>query len=311
MIEKTKLIEEAGLVAVLMGGTSAEREISLLSGGQVLAGLQAAGLNAIGIDAADDLVGQLQLRRPDRVFNVLHGRGGEDGVVQGLLRSLGIPFTGSDVLASALAMDKLRSKMLWRQLGLSTPDFVTLDRHSDWNSIVRDLGTVVVKPVNEGSSIGMSIARDADRLQEAYRKASEYDRTILAEQYIEGDEYTVSILQQVVLPAIQLKTSREFYDYDAKYLANDTQYLCPVELSEQALSGLNALALSAFTALGCEGWGRVDVMRDPQGRFYLLEVNTVPGMTDHSLVPMAARQAGISFENLLLQILFAKGTARN
>ncbi len=304
--EKKELIKKAGRVAVLMGGDSAEREISLLSGKEVASGLRTAGFDVVTIDMDADLAGRLQEIRPTRVFNVLHGRGGEDGVVQGLLRAMGIPFTGSDVLASALAMDKLRSKLLWRQLGLSTPDFITLDDRSDWAGIVRDLGPVVVKPVNEGSSIGMSIAGSAECLKESYQKARKYDRTILAERYIDGDEFTVSILQQVVLPAIQLKTNREFYDFEAKYLADDTQYLCPVELSTEELERLNNLALTAFNALGCEGWGRVDLMRDSGGEFYLLEVNTVPGMTDHSLVPMAARQAGISFEDLLLQILFAK-----
>ncbi|MCB1671562.1 MAG: D-alanine--D-alanine ligase [Gammaproteobacteria bacterium] len=305
--EKAELIRKAGRVAVLMGGTSAEREISLLSGKQVMSALTAAGLDAVAIDAASDLVSQLHEVQPTRVFNILHGRGGEDGVVQGLLRSLAIPFTGSDVLASALAMDKLRSKLIWRQLGLSTPDYLLLDDRSDWDGIIRKFGAVVVKPVNEGSSIGMSIASDPGQLREAYQTARQYDRIILGEQYIRGDEYTVAILQQIALPAIQLKTDHEFYDFDAKYVANDTQYLCPVDLVPEDLGKLNELALGAFNALGCEAWGRVDLMRDQQGRFYLLEVNTVPGMTDHSLVPMAARQAGISFEDLLLQILFAKG----
>lgn len=308
--EQAELIEKAGRVAVLMGGTSAEREISLLSGKAVAGALAAIGLDVVAMDAAEDLAAQLQAVRPARVFNLLHGRGGEDGVVQGLLRFMNIPFTGSDVLASALAMDKLRSKLLWRQLGLSTPNFVTLNKDSDWGAIIADFGAAVVKPVNEGSSIGMSIANTAAALQEAFLKARQYDQTILAEQYIDGDEFTVAILQQTVLPAIQLKTDHEFYDFDAKYVASDTQYLCPVDLPMEALEQLNSLALSAFNALGCEAWGRVDLMRDGKGQFYLLEVNTVPGMTDHSLVPMAARQSGISFEDLLLQILFAKGVGQ-
>jgi D-alanine-D-alanine ligase len=305
--ERTALIEKAGLVAVLTGGDSAEREISLLSGQQVLSGLQAAGLDVVAIDAADKLVERLQAVKPTRVFNTLHGRGGEDGVVQGLLRFMGIPFTGSDVLASALAMDKLRSKLLWQQLGLPTADFVSLNDHSDWSAVIERLGKAVVKPVNEGSSIGMSIAASPDELRAAYEKAKLHDRAILAERYIDGDEFTVSVLQQVTLPAIQLQTDREFYDFDAKYVANDTRYICPVDLPADDVEKMNALALDAFNSIGCEGWGRVDLMRDQEGEFYLLEVNTVPGMTDHSLVPMAARQAGISFEDLLLQILFAKG----
>jgi len=305
--ERAELVSRAGLVAVLVGGDSAEREISLLSGQRVLEALKSVGLDAVSIDASDNLVEQLRSVKPARVFNMLHGRGGEDGTVQGLLKFMGIPFTGSDVLASALAMDKLKSKLLWQQLGLQTAEFVTLDSHSNWSSIVESLGTVVVKPVNEGSSIGMSIASNPEQLQQAYEQARRYDQTILAERYIDGDEYTVPILQQLPLPAIQLQTDREFYDFDAKYVVNDTRYICPVELSDDEMETLNKLALGAFHSLGCEGWGRVDLMRNQDGEFYLLEVNTIPGMTDHSLVPMAARQAGISFEDLLLQILFAKG----
>lgn len=305
--ERAELISRAGLVAVLMGGDSAEREISLLSGQRVFEALEAAGLDVISVDTSDNLLEQLQSIRPARVFNILHGRGGEDGTVQGLLKFMGIPFTGSDVLASALAMDKLRSKLIWQQLGLQTAVFVTLDSHSDWSSIIDSYGKVVVKPVNEGSSIGMSIAANPEELRQAYDHARQYDSTILAECFIDGDEYTVPILQQVPLPAIQLQTDREFYDFDAKYVANDTRYICPVSLAADELAALNELALGAFNSLGCEGWGRVDLMRDRQGEFHLLEVNTVPGMTDHSLVPMAAGQAGISFEDLLLQVLFAKG----
>ena len=296
----------AGRVAVLMGGRSAEREISLLSGNTVLSGLQEIGLDAIAIDAGPDLPEQLRDVKPTRVFNILHGRGGEDGVVQGLLKSMGIPFTGRDVLASALPMDNLTSKMIWRQLGLPTADFEVLDPQSDWQGVIDRFGVVVVKPVNEGSSLGMNIAGSVDRLREAYETASRYDQTVMAERYIDGEEYTVAILQQDVLPAIQLKTDREFYDFDAKYVANDTNYLCPVSLQQEELSELNRLAMSAFSSLGCEGWGRVDLMRDQAGQVNLLEVNTVPGMTDHSLVPMAARQAGITLEDLLLRILFAK-----
>ena len=304
--KKTARADDAGLVAVLMGGNSAEREISLLSGQQVLSGLRAAGIDAVSIDAADKLVEQLLTVKPTRVFNMLHGRGGEDGAVQGLLCSMDIPFTGSDVLASALAMDKMKSKLLWRQIGLNTADFVLLSDKSNWSAIIKDLGKVVVKPVNEGSSIGMSLAASPDDLRAAYEQAILYDSVVLAERYIDGDEFTVPVLQQSTLPAIQLQTDRAFYDFDAKYVANDTRYICPVNLAADDLNRMNMLALDAFNSLGCEGWGRIDIMQDRDGEFYLLEVNTIPGMTDHSLVPMSARQAGISFEDLLLQILFAK-----
>lgn len=288
-----------------MGGQSAEREVSLLGGQIVLDSLRDAGFNVIGIDAKEDLITQLQNEEPDLVFNMLHGRGGEDGTVQGLLNYLQIPFTGSDVLGSALSMDKLRSKLIWNNLGLSTANFEMLDGRSDWQSVIDRLGTVVVKPVNEGSSIGMSITPDALSLQAAFELASSYDSSVMAEQYIEGEEYTVTILQERALPAIQLRTNRVFYDYDAKYIADDTEYICPVDLPPDQLNQLNDMSLTAFNSLGCKGWGRVDVMRDEAGVFYLLEVNTVPGMTDHSLVPMAAAKAGLTFEELLIQIMFA------
>jgi D-alanine-D-alanine ligase len=307
-LNKDQLITAAGKVAVLMGGTSAEREISLLGGKLVLESLTDAGFHAVGIDAGADLIKQIQQLKPDLVFNMLHGRGGEDGTVQGLLQYLDIPFTGSGVLGSALSMDKLKTKQIWKNLGLATADFEVLSIRSDWQAVIGRLGPVVVKPVNEGSSIGMSIATDAAELEEAFQLASKFDSSILAEQFIDGDEYTVAILQQLALPAIGLKTDRAFYDFDAKYIATDTEYICPVGLSADLLNKLNTLSVSAFNSLGCEGWGRVDVIRNRQGEFLLLEVNTVPGMTDHSLVPMAARQAGISFEDLLLQIMFAKSS---
>jgi len=306
-IDKNQLIEKAGKVVVLMGGTSAEREISLLGGNLVLAALKNAGVNVVGVDVGDELIIQLQEIKPDRVFNMLHGRGGEDGTVQGLLKYLDIPCTGSGVLGSALSMDKLKTKLIWEKLGLSTADFEVLTAQSEWQSVIDRLGPVVVKPVNEGSSIGMSIAATASELEHAFHLAQKYDSSIIAEQYIEGEEYSVSILQQKALPAIQVKTERDFYDFEAKYIATDTEYICPVDLSEEELDQLNSLSLSAFKTLGCEGWGRVDLMRDKEGEFLLLEVNTVPGMTDHSLVPMAASQAGMHIEDLLLQILFAKG----
>jgi D-alanine-D-alanine ligase len=300
------IARNAGTVVVLLGGASAEREISILGGNAVLAGLIRKGVHATAIDSQKDLVNSLLRVNPDRVFNMLHGRGGEDGLLQGLLEYMGIPYTGSGVLGSALAMDKVKSKLIFKQLGLSTADFVLLHEGSDWSAIIARLGRVVIKPANEGSSIGITIAATPVELEKAFRLAKCFDTAVLAEKYISGEEYTVAILKDQTLPAIQLKTDHEFYDYDAKYLSEETQYICPVDLPAKALAELNALSLAAFRALGCEGWGRVDVMRDAQGVFYLLEVNTVPGMTSHSLVPMAAKQAGLKFDDLLLEILFAK-----
>src|SRR3989338_104658 len=298
-------VKNFGHVAVVMGGNSAEREVSLKSGAAVLAALLESGVDAVGIDAATDLVGQLQMHKINRVFNVLHGRGGEDGKLQGLLDFMGIPYTGSGVLASALSMDKVRTKLIWQRLGLSTPAFHLLSADSDWSAIMAELKAAVVKPVREGSSIGMSIVSDAQSLQSAWKKASTYDSEVMAEQYINGSEFSVSMLAGDVLPAIELRTTHEFYDYDAKYIANDTVYLCPAPLSADETSELAELCRRAFDALGCSGWGRVDVMRDAQGSFWLLEVNTVPGMTDHSLVPMAAKARGLSFPQLLLEVLAA------
>ncbi len=295
-----------GKVVVLLGGTSAEREISLLGGNAVLEGLLRSGILAVGVDAAENLVERLLEEKPQCVFNMLHGRGGEDGLVQGLLEHLGIPYTGSGVLGSALAMDKVRSKLIFAQSGLSTADFELLTPETDWSAIAHQFGRVVIKPVNEGSSIGITIASTPGEISKAFQLAAKYDTEVMAERFISGEEFTVAILKDSPLPAIQLKTDHEFYDYDAKYLSEKTQYICPVPLSASELAELNSLSLAAFKSLGCEGWGRVDVMRDRQGKFYVLEVNTVPGMTSHSLVPMAAKQAGISFDDLLLEILFAK-----
>lgn len=302
-LSASKLMSQLGRVAVVMGGHSAEREVSLKSGKAVLEGLRAVGVDAVGIDAAENLIAQLQAEKVTRVFNVLHGRGGEDGTLQGLLEFMGIPYTGSRVLASALSMDKAYTKYIWQQLGLATPHFRMLADDTDFEGVITALGMVVVKPVREGSSIGMSIVDSAEALREAYAKAKRYDSEVMAEQYIKGTEFTVSILGDEVLPAIELHTHHQFYDYDAKYIANDTQYLCPAPISAEATDQLQRLSLQAFRSLGCEGWGRVDLMRDAEGQFWLLEVNTVPGMTDHSLVPMAAQAKGIAFNDLLLKIL--------
>ena len=293
-----------GRVAVLFGGSSAERAVSLKSGAAVLAALQAAGVDAYGIDAGPQLAEQLLSERPDRVFIALHGRGGEDGSLQGLLESLRIPYTGSGVMASAIGMDKLRTKQIWQSLGLPTPAYAMLRDGEQCAEIVERLGTpLIIKPLHEVSSIGMAKADSLEQLQDAWQGAQSYDSEALVEQWIQGAEFTVAVLDGQALPPIRLRTPHTFYDYEAKYQANDTQYLCPCGLPPEQEAQLKALSLRAFEAVGCKGWGRVDVMQDEQGNFYLLEVNTVPGMTDHSLVPMAAKATGLSFGDLVLAIL--------
>ena len=299
------IIEKLGRVAVLLGGNSAEREISLLSGKAVLKALQNQGVDVVAIDVDENLIKQLSNLKIERVFNMLHGRGGEDGKLQGLLEFMGLPYTGSGVLASALAMDKIKTKLLWRALGISTPPFEFLHKDSDWQKIIDDMQEVVVKPVREGSSIGMSVAGSARQLQEAFEKANAFDSEVMAEKRIKGAEFTVAILGDNALPAIELRTHHVFYDYDAKYIANDTQYICPTGLTMAKEQELLNLCKRAFDAVGCTGWGRVDVMQDMNGVFWLLEVNTVPGMTDHSLMPIAAKQAGLNFEQLVMTILQA------
>ena len=297
-------VKAFGKVAVLYGGRSAERAVSLKSGNAVLEALQGAGVDAYGIDAGVDLAEQLIKQRPDRVFIALHGRGGEDGSLQGLLESLQLPYTGSGVMASALGMDKLRTKLVWQSLGLSTPAYGVLRDKSDCQAIVDSLGTpLIVKPLHEGSSIGMAKVDSLAQLEEAWAAAQQYDDVALVEKWITGAEFTVGILDGKALPAIRLRTPHTFYDYEAKYLTNDTQYICPCGLTEEREAELGELCLKAFNAVACRGWGRVDVMQDEAGQFYLLEVNTVPGMTDHSLVPMAAAAAGMTFTDLVLAIL--------
>lgn len=295
---------DVGRVAVLYGGRSAERSVSLKSGKAVLDALQSAGVDAYGIDAGADLATRLTAERPDRVFIALHGRGGEDGSLQGLLESLQLPYTGSGVMASALGMDKLRTKLIWQSLGLATPAYAVLRDQADCERIVASLGTpLIVKPIHEGSSIGMAKVHSVLELEQAWQAARQYDDVALVEKWITGAEFTVAILDGRALPAIRLRTPHTFYDYEAKYLTNDTQYICPCELAPERETELGELCLEAFNAVGCRGWGRVDVMQDEAGKFYLLEVNTVPGMTDHSLVPMAAVAAGMSFTQLVLAIL--------
>ena len=294
-----------GRTAVLMGGTSAEREVSLKSGGAVLEALQKAGVDAFGIDYLGDIE-QLRTEQFDRVFLALHGRGGEDGVVQGVLDTLSIPYTGSGVMGSAIAMDKKRSKYIWQGMNLPTPRFgyVSELRQNLITQLVSLMGfPLAVKPSKEGSSIGVYKVNNQTQLESAIEGALALDQEVLLEQWVQGSEYTVGILGDAYLPVIGLKTDHVFYDYDAKYESDDTQYLLPSGLSPDEEKSLGNLAVRAFKALGCEGWGRVDVMRDSQGRFWLLEVNTIPGMTSHSLVPMAAKAEGLSMEALVVKIL--------
>ncbi len=297
------LPQRYGRVAVVMGGTSAERGISLISGNAVLESLLRSKVDAYGIDADNTLLHRLMNDKPARVFLMLHGRDGEDGKVQGALEWMGLPYTGSGVLASALAMDKIRSKLLWLQLGLATADYVELHENSDFAGVLDKLGSCFVKPVSEGSSIGIGIAETVSQLQTAWSKAFEFDTNVMAERWIRGREFTVTLLGDQVLPVIELESANKFYDYEAKYISNETRYLCPAPLSAEKTAEVQQQALAAYHSLGCTGWGRVDVMQDADGKFWLLEVNTAPGMTSHSLVPMSAKAAGLDFDALVMQIL--------
>lgn len=291
-------------VAVLFGGSSSERKISLESGHAVATALRQKGYDILEIDLRDIAVTELASLPVDSFFIALHGKGGEDGSLQAVLELFGKSYTGSGVLASALAMDKLRTKYLWKGLGLPTPDFVLLDENTDWQQAINLLGNdAIVKPASEGSSIGMSRARDSEALKRAYELASGYDHSVIAEQWISGGEYTVAILNGQPLPVIKLETANDFYDYQAKYESNETRYLCPCGLTPEEERSMQLLALEAFDSLGCRGWGRVDVMRNTRGENFLLEVNTVPGMTSHSLVPMAAAHQGIGFADLVVSII--------
>jgi D-alanine-D-alanine ligase len=296
--------KDFGKVAVLLGGRSAEREVSLKSGAMVLGALRAQGVDAHPFDPQQRDLAALIAEKFDRVFIALHGRYGEDGTIQGALELLGIPYSGSGVLASALAMDKWRTKLVWQAAGIPTPRYELLHQASDLKAVVARLGLpIMVKPANEGSSIGMSKVCAAADLEEAYTLAANYDRVVIAEQFIQGSELTAGVLGGEALPLIRLETPRAFYDYEAKYAASDTRYILPCGLAADAESALQRQVLDAFNALGCAGWGRVDLMLDAAGMPWFIEVNTSPGMTDHSLVPMAARHAGLSFEDLVLRIL--------
>jgi D-alanine-D-alanine ligase len=295
---------EFGKVAVLMGGWSAERAVSLVSGQAVLRALQGRGVDAHGIDADRQVLSVLANGGFARVFITLHGRGGEDGLIQGALDLLGLPYTGSGVLASALGMDKLRTKQVWRGAGLPTPPWRLVESAAELANAAAELGLpLAVKPSREGSSIGVSRVGEPAEFQAAWERAAACASPVLVEPWIQGQEYTGGLLQGETLPLIRLETPREFYDYEAKYHANDTRYLCPCGLPEAREAELRELVCRAFAAVDGYGWGRVDLMVDGQGQPWLLEVNTVPGMTDHSLVPMAARVAGLNFEDLVWRIL--------
>ncbi len=297
-------VAQFGKVAVLMGGLSAEREISLLSGNAVLAALKNKDVDAHGIDVSENIISDLEKENYQRAFIVLHGRGGEDGTIQALLKLMSVPYTGSGVMASSLAMDKLKTKQIWLAMGLPTPDFCVLDSEQSCQQAVQKLSLpLIVKPVLEGSSIGMSKVESEDELIPAWHKAQQCGGTVIAEHWVEGDEYTAAVLDDQVLPMIKLKTTHKFYDYDAKYEAVDTQYICPCGLPQEQEKEFATLMTKAFNAVGASAWGRVDFMVDKNNQPWLIEVNTVPGMTDHSLVPMAAKQAGISFDELVLKIL--------
>ncbi|MBA0178276.1 D-alanine--D-alanine ligase [Pectobacterium carotovorum] len=302
-------------VAVLLGGTSAEREVSLLSGQAVLAGLKEAGINAHAVDTRDVSVTTLKEEGFTKIFIALHGRGGEDGTLQGVLEFLGLPYTGSGVMASALTMDKLRTKQVWQAVGLPVSPYVALDRRQYSETAANALLAkfthlglpLIVKPSREGSSVGMSKVNTLSELPAALEEAFRHDDDILVEKWLSGPEYTVAILGDEVLPSIRIQPAGTFYDYEAKYLSDDTQYFCPSGLPDEQEQTLAGLAMAAYRAVGCSGWGRVDFMLDSDGAFYLLEVNTSPGMTSHSLVPMAARQRGLTFSQLVVKILGLAG----
>lgn len=293
-----------GKVAVLMGGRSAEREVSLQSGQAVLDALLRCGVDAHSFDPAQQALEKLPQQGFDKVFIALHGRFGEDGTIQGALELMGLPYTGSGVMASALAMDKWRTKLIWQSTGILSPRYVLLHADSDWRQIAETLGLpLIVKPAREGSTIGLTKVKRAEDLAEAYQLAARHDALVLAEEFIAGKELTVAILGETPLPVVRIEIAGELYDYQAKYFSNETQYFCPSGLPAELEAAIQKQALKAYQVLGCRGWGRVDLILSATNQFYFLEANTSPGMTGHSLVPMAARTAGISFDDLVLKIL--------
>ena len=296
--------KDFGKVAVLMGGAAAEREVSLKSGAAVFSALQQCGVDVTAIDITGSPIAALQGQQFDRVFNIIHGRGGEDGLLQALLESMEIPYTGSGLMASALSMDKHRTKLCWQGAGLVTPDWFVLETEKDIDICIEKLQfPMIIKPAQEGSSLGMSRAGNRQELIEAWHEAAKYQCQVFAEAWVQGQEYTVAILKHQALPVIRLQTPNSFYDYDAKYCANTTQYHCPSGLSAPQEQHMQALALQACEVVGVSGWARVDVFIDSKNQSQLIEVNTVPGMTDHSLVPMAAKAAGVDFNELVWRIL--------
>ncbi|MDU2941357.1 MAG: D-alanine--D-alanine ligase [Enterobacteriaceae bacterium] len=305
----------ADKIAVLLGGTSAERDVSLNSGAAVLAGLREAGVDAWPVDPRETDITHLKDMGFQKVFIALHGRGGEDGTLQGLLELSDLPYTGSGVMASAISMDKLRSKLLWQGAGLPVAPWVALTRKTftdglslDVQQRIADLGLpLIVKPSREGSSVGMSKVTEADTLHAALTLAFQHDEEVLIEKWLSGPEFTVAMLGEEILPSIRIQPAGTFYDYEAKYLSDETKYFCPSGLEAERETQLQSLVVNAWNVLGCRGWGRIDVMLDSDGQFYLLEANTSPGMTNHSLVPMAARQAGMSFSQLVVRILDLAG----
>lgn len=300
----TSILTNFGKVGVIYGGNSSEREISLLTGAAIVQALKNQEVDTVAIDIKDQSLEAIKAANIDRAFVALHGPGGEDGTLQGALEYLGIPYTGSGVLASALAMDKLRCKQIWKGIDLATTDFASLNKGTDWQQTLDRLGgCVVVKPACEGSSVGMSIAESAEQLKQAWKLAYKYDAKVIAEPRLMGEEYTVAILADKALPSIKIQANATFYDYEAKYLSDKTEYFCPSGLDAERENELAQLCINAFKSIDGKGWGRVDVMTDLNGKFYTLEVNTVPGMTSHSLVPMAAKASGIDFEKLVLAIL--------
>jgi D-alanine-D-alanine ligase len=297
-------VKKYGKVAVLMGGNSGEREISLKSGTAVLKALLDSGVDAHGIDVDKNVFSVLQENNFDRAFIALHGCGGEDGAMQGGLEMLGLPYSGSNIMASSICMNKLMTKKIWTTVGVQSPKFMPVDEAVDYQQVMRALDVpFVIKPSLEGSSLGIHKVSNELEFMAAKKDAHKYQGVLMAEQWVDGDEYTVAVLNGVALPVIKLETPHEFYDFEAKYQANDTQYILPCGLSEVEENALKAEALNAFNATSATGWGRVDVMIDANGQHWFLEVNTVPGMTDHSLVPMAAASAGINFDQLVLNIL--------
>ena len=291
-----------GKVAVLMGGDSNERAVSLLSGGAVFLALKRLGIEAEAFDPSDRDINEIQSY--NRVFITLHGRGGEDGSVQAFLKSKNVAYTGSDSLSSAIGMDKIKTKLLWRSLNIPTPDFLQVNEKTSYIEILDAISVpFFIKPSNEGSSIGIDKIKNEKQYQEAFLKTSKIDTNVIVEKFVDGEEFTVAIVNGKTFPVIKIKPSNEFYDYEAKYIKDDTQYICPSGIEKNKEASISEEALKAFKAVGCSSWGRVDFMMDKAGRHYFIEVNTSPGMTSHSLVPMAAKEVGINFDQLVLEIL--------